>query len=143
MDGFLVPRSWEAIMRRTLILSILIWFCLSAAVPPLPVSPNACSQAYGANLPDPLPGWLQPVEQPADLQTAQSFELLAGHLLKGAIVDGSRCPSGGLNADGSPNACGLETSREEVFRWQNRHDASIQASASEQNMPAKVLKAVI
>ena len=69
-------------MRRILFLSILVWFCLSAAVPPLPVSPNACSQAYGANLPDPLPGWLQPVEQPADLQTSQSFELLAGHLLK-------------------------------------------------------------
>ena len=130
-------------MRRTLILSILIWFCLSAAVPPLPVSPNACSQAYGATLPDPLPGWLQPVEQPADLQTAQSFELLAGHLLKAAIVDGSRCPSGGLNADGSPNACGLEASRDEVFRWQNRYDAAIQASASGQNMPAKVIKAVI
>ena len=112
-------------MRRILFLSILVWFCLSAAVPPLPVSPNACSQAYGANLPDPLPGWLQAVEQPADLQTSQSYDLLAGHLLKGAIVDASRCPSGGLNADGSPNACGLEASRDEVFRWQNRYDTAI------------------
>jgi len=130
-------------MHRYFLFSLLLVMFLSAAapVPQTPTSP--CSQAYGAVPADPLPGWMQgnvPVE---GLATRNSYELLAGQLLWTGIVDGAQCPSYGLNADGSPNACGLQIANEEVQRWQNRYDPAIASTAAAQNLPAKAIKAVI
>ena len=130
-------------MLRYSLLSLLVLFFLSAAAPVPQSPPPPCSQSFGAVPSLPLPGWLQ-TNVPVDaLTTRNAYEILASHLLRAGIVDGSQCPSYGLNADGSPNACGLQVANEEVLRWQNRYDGSIAASAMAQNLPAKVMKAMI
>jgi hypothetical protein len=130
-------------MRQYLILSILIVVFLSAAVP-VPQTPGSpCSQAYGGSLPDPLPGWLQSEVGLEALTTTNSYELLAGQLLKTGIIDGASCPSGGLNTDGSPNGCGLQVAKAAVNDWQNRYNATILSVSRQQGVPPKVLKALI
>jgi hypothetical protein len=78
-----------------------------------------------------------------DLSTAYRYDLLSSKLLSTGLVGGSSCPSGGLNLDGSPNGCGLEVSREQTIAWQNQYDSVILAAAQANDLPPKVLKAVI
>ncbi len=130
-------------MRRYLFVSLLLLLLLSAAAPALPSPQAPCGQAFGGNPPVPLPGWLQTDVPQAALTTTTSYELLAGHLLRAGIAGGAACPSGGLNTDGSPNGCGLEVARLAVNDWQNRYNAAILASSTAQNLPPKVLKALI
>lgn len=130
-------------MRPYLFLSILVIVFLSAAAPIPQTSGSVCNQAYGGSPPDPLPGWLQ-TEVPLDaLTTNNSYELLASQLLKTGIVDGASCLSGGLNFDGSPNGCGLQLTKAVVIDWQNRYNAAILSTTSQQRVPPKVLKALI
>lgn len=77
------------------------------------------------------------------LSTSNSYELLAGQLLKTGIVDGASCPSGGLNANGAPNGCGLQVTKSAVNDWQNRYNAAILSASGQQGVPPKVLKALI
>ena len=49
----------------------------------------------------------------------------------------------GLNPDGSPNACGLNVTRELTITWQNIYDPVILAAAQSNNLPPKVIKAMI
>jgi hypothetical protein len=130
-------------MRRLLLASLLVLFSLTAAAPPPQNLSAPCSLAYGTSPPEPLPGWLQTNVTVETLATRNTYELLAGQLLRTGIVDGAQCPSYGMNADGSPNACGLETAKEEIIRWQNRYDPAIVAAANLHHLPAKALKAVI
>lgn len=130
-------------MHRYLLLSILLIVCLSAAAPLPQTSGLPCSQAYGGSPPDPLPGWLQMDVPLESLSTSNTYELLADQLLKTGIVDGTGCPSGGLNIDGSPNGCGLQVAKAAVNDWQNRYNRAILSASWQQNVPPKVLKALI
>jgi hypothetical protein len=105
-------------------------------------SGGVCQAAYGLS-PSSVPEWLQPAQENMDLSTAYRYDLLSGNLLSTGLLDGSSCPSGGLNSDGSPNACGLEVTREKTISWQNQYDQAILAAAQTGDLPPKVLKAVI
>lgn len=130
-------------MRPYPILSILFIVFLSAAAPFSQLQVTTCYQAYGGNLTEPLPGWLQPDVPLEGLITTNSYELLAGQLLKTGIVDDVGCPSGGLNLDGSPNGCGLEVTTSAVKEWQNQYNPAILSVSQKQGVPPKVLKALI
>ena len=130
-------------MLRYLFLSTILIFFLSGASPIQAEATPPCSAAYGAIPTQSLPTWLQMTVAIPDLATQNRYDLLAGHLLKTGIVDGSNCPAGGIYPDGSPNGCGLETAQSEMVRWQNRYDPVILASAQTSNVPPYLIKAVI
>ena len=92
---------------------------------------------------EPLPDWLAAAEAQTDLTTENNYNLLAAALLSSGLVDGASCPGNGLNPDGSANACGMELAWESVYFWQNRFDAQILSAAGQNNLPPRVIKAVI
>jgi hypothetical protein len=130
-------------MVRYLFLSTFLMVFLIGAVPFQPDLIAPCSVAYGAAPSQPIPTWLQVDATPSDLATQNRYELLVGHLLKTGIVNGSSCPSRGMNTDGSPNGCGLNVAQTEMVNWQNRYDATILAAAQASNVPPRLMKAVI
>ncbi len=130
-------------MQRYMLLSILMIVFLSAAAPAAQTPGSPCSQAYGGNPPNPLPGWLQMNVPLESLSTSNSYELLAGQLLKTGIVDGAICPSSGLNLDSSPDGCGLQLTKAAVNDWQNRYNVAILNASGQYSVPPKVLKALI
>ena len=130
-------------MKRLILLSLSLLVFLCAAAPSYAQDDQPCASAYGGTLPDPLPRWLQTNIPAADLHTENRYDLLAGQLLRAKLVDGSACPSGGLNADGSPNACGLEVAQSNVVVWQNRYDSAIAASGQSASIPPFLMKAVM
>ena len=130
-------------MQRYLTLSFLMMIFLSAATSVAQTPGSPCSQAYGGSPPDPLPGWLQMDIPLEGLSTSNSYELLAGQLLKTGIVNGTGCASDGLNADGAPNGCGLQVAKAAVNDWQNRYNPAILSASGQQGVPPKVLKAMI
>ena len=135
-------RAWSTIKRLTLV-AIMV-FC-TAGYPTNPVraeSGGTCQAAYGQS-PSSLPAWLKPAQAEMDLSTTYRYDLLSGKLLSTGVVDGSSCPSRGLNPDGSPNACGLNVTKEQTITWQNQYDPVILAAAQSNELPPKVLKAVI
>lgn len=130
-------------MRRIGLFSLFLFLFLCAAAPyQEPVQSNSCAMAYG-RIPDPMPEWLKTNVAEDDLATSNRYDILAGQLLKHGIVNGSTCPAFGLNADGSPNACGLQVTQEMVITWQNQYDHAIGSASQRYNMPSSVLKAVI
>ena len=130
-------------MKKTILLMFSLFVILFAAAPSYAQSEQPCAVAYGGSLPDPLPRWLRTSVQGGDLHTENRYDLLAGQLLKARLVDGSACPSWGLNLDGSPNACGLEAAQAEGMTWQNRYDRQISAAGQRNSVPPLVIKAVI
>lgn len=138
----MVPGAWQAI-------SIGILVTLLIVIPPGVVkadenTPGVCQQAYGALDPtDPLPEWLHTEVAVAELHTENRFDLLAGHLLFSGFVDGSPCTGWGLNADGSPNGCGVALSEPAVVAWQNQFDEAIVDAARALQLPPRLVKAVI
>jgi hypothetical protein len=78
-----------------------------------------------------------------NLSTGYRYDLLSGRLLATGLVDGSYCPTNGLNPDGSPNACGLDATSAQTITWQNQFDPVILAAAQSNDLPPRVLKAVI
>jgi hypothetical protein len=130
-------------MKRIIALSFFLLVCLCGAAPYQEVTQvNACETAYG-RAPSSTPTWLSTDLENADLATQNRYDLLAGQLLKHNVVDGSSCPSNGLNPDGSPNACGLQVSQDLVTIWQNQYDRPLKEEAHRLSLPPLVLKAVI
>jgi hypothetical protein len=130
-------------MRKYFFVSVLLLVFLCAAAPFQEEMPAPCSTAYGTQPTQPLPKWLQSNVIVSEMATQNRYDLLSGRLITAKIVDGSICPSGGLTANGSPNACGVETSQTEVVRWQNRYDPAIVAAAQASNVPSYLMKAMI
>ena len=109
-----------------------------------PSTPGVCQQAYGSlDSSDTLPDWLQTEAAAEDLYTANRYDLLAGRLLFSGFVDGSQCTGWGLNADGSPNGCGVALSEPAVTEWQNQFDEAIIDASKMVQLPPRLLKAVI
>ena len=127
--------------------SILVLICLLVFFCPTRSSyaqvEQPCATAYGGAIPNQLPRWLQTSIPTESLYTENRYDLLAGQLLRTKLVDGSACPSGGLNSDGSPNACGLEAAQVEVETWQNRYDGQIVSAGQQNSVPPLVIKAMI
>jgi hypothetical protein len=86
------------------------------------------------------------VEQPglpSDLSTQNTYLLLAGSLIQDGKVDASQCPGGGLLLNGTANECGEKAARALVILWQNHYDTQILNAALVNEVPARLLKAVI
>jgi hypothetical protein len=130
-------------MKKLILLSMFLFVFLCAAAPSYAQGDQTCQSTYGGALPDPLPRWLQDIIPAADLQTENRYDLLAGQLLRSKLIDGAACPAGGLNADGSPNACGLAVAQSDVRAWQNRYDSAIVTAGQKISIPPLLLKAVI
>jgi hypothetical protein len=86
------------------------------------------------------PAWLTTPKQSSDLSSDIPYTYLAANLIKQRAVDASSCADGGITSDGNANQCGLEKSRDEVFKWQNRFDELILSTARETGVPAHLLK---
>jgi hypothetical protein len=105
-------------------------------------SGGTCQAAYGLT-PTSIPDWLMPSEKNMDLATTNRYDYLSAKLLFAGLVDGSTCPANGLNLDGSANGCGLELASNQVDTWQNQFDPLILAYSQTNEVPPKVVKAVI
>jgi hypothetical protein len=117
----------------------------SASWNSIPVKADAeetCQTAYGLT-PDSVSDWLMTSEENTDLTTTNRYDILAGALLSSGLVDGSTCPSNGLNPDGSANGCGVELTTDHVITWQNQYDETIRTASQANGLPPKVVKAVI
>lgn len=138
----MVPGAWQTI-------SIGILVTLLIVIPPDVAkaddsTPGVCQQAYGAlDHTDSLPEWLEMEVAVDDLYTANRYDLLAGHLLFSGFMDGSPCAGWGLNADGSPNGCGVALSEPALIAWQNQFDEAIVDAARALQLPPRLLKAVM
>jgi hypothetical protein len=86
------------------------------------------------------PHWLSTPPQSEALGTDIPYTYLAAQLISASAVDGTVCPDGGLLADGTVSACGMEAAREEVTAWQNQFDGIILTVAKESGVPAYLLK---
>jgi hypothetical protein len=102
---------------------------------------NVCQDAYGRV--STIPEWLAPAVAELELNTDFRYDLLSANLLQAGLVDGSACPAGGLNLDGSANACGIALAREATMVWQNQYDDQILSIAQEYDLSPKLLKALI
>lgn len=101
----------------------------------------SCAEAWESfPPPDGLPQWLNAPASSADLSSNIPYNYLAANLIIQGMVNATACPGGGLNSDGSANACGLEISAPAVREWQNRFDELIFAVAQDNNVPAQLLK---
>jgi hypothetical protein len=130
-------------MRYLIPLAMLFALFLTGASPIQAQPPGVCEAAYGQTPAAPQPNWLRRDPAVTDLATQNRYDLLSAHLLKSGLVDGASCPAGGLNADGSPNGCGLALAQEPANAWQNRYDAAILSAASTKNLPPYAVKSVI
>ncbi len=86
------------------------------------------------------PTWLASPDWPELLATDEPYMYLAGRLIAQGIVDAEDCNSGGVEANGYANACGLEKARPMVDSWQNRFDAQIVTVAKETGIPSQLIK---
>lgn len=105
-------------------------------------SDSICQIAYGDS-PTSIPDWLMSAEENTDLSTTNRYDILAAKLLSSGLVDGSACSSNGLNPDGSATGCGLDLVLNQVIIWQNQYDPVILSASQSNELPPKVVKAVI
>jgi hypothetical protein len=138
----MVPRAWSSLK----FIPFLMLLLFNTAGKPLQIASGEntgiCQAAYGDGQSS-VPDWLALAQADMELSTNLRYDLLAGNLLRTGLVDASQCPAGGLNADGSPDACGIELAQEESITWQNQYDALILSAAQTYDLPPKVLKALI
>jgi hypothetical protein len=87
-----------------------------------------------------LPRWLRTPSDAGALASEEPLDLLAGRLIRWGLVRAEGCPWGGLLADGTASACGVEGSRDFVYVWQDRFDARILEAARAYGVPARLLK---
>jgi hypothetical protein len=105
--------------------------------------PQACALAWGAFIPvEGLPDWLQTPQDPADLASDESYELLAGRLIRWGFVEVEGCPFDGILANGMASNCGVEATRVFVDDWQDRFDTRILQVAQDVDVPAVLIKNV-
>jgi hypothetical protein len=138
----MVSCPWSPLKRISLAAILVFSATGYFSKPVMAESEWSCHAAYGQS-PSSLSEWLKPAGEDMDLNTTNRYDLLSGKLLSSGLVDGSSCPAGGLNPDGSPNACGLNVTRELTITWQNLYDPVILAAAQSNNLPPKVIKAMI
>jgi hypothetical protein len=138
----MVSRAWPALIRISLIVFIIVTGASWIVRPVHADSGGTCQAAYGFT-PTSIPDWLMPAETNMDLATANRYDFLSAKLLFAGLVDGSTCPAKGLNSDGSANGCGLELASNQVDTWQNQFDPLILADSQANEVPPKVVKAVI
>jgi len=101
----------------------------------------SCAQTWAAFPPvGQPPVWLSTPKDEELLASDGPYYYLAGRLISQGVVDASRCPSGGLLANGYANACGLEAARSYVEQWQNQFDRRIIEVAEQTGVPATILK---
>jgi hypothetical protein len=86
------------------------------------------------------PEWLSTPTDSEELGTQIPYNYLAAQLIETGVVDATSCPDGGLAADGSANACGMEVAGPAVIEWQNQFDEIILSVAKETGVPANLLK---
>jgi hypothetical protein len=86
------------------------------------------------------PPWLSTPKDAADLSSDIPYNYLSANLILQGAVDASACPDGGLQPDGSANACGQEAARSAVDQWQNQFDSLIIHTADDTGVPAQLLK---
>lgn len=137
----MVSSAWQAVM-----ISILMFFSFIPVqtIQPQTEEESVCQKAFGATRTDQaVPSWLQMNLTVDDLYSENRYDLLAGRLLFTGIVDGSQCSGWGLNADGSPNGCGLEIAQPAVNHWQNQFDAEILSASQKLGYPPRLVKSVI
>jgi hypothetical protein len=138
----MVSGAWQAVII-SFIAALLIFIPADIAKAD-EKPPGICQQAYGSlDSSSTLPGWLQTGVETDDLHTEKRYDLLAGHLLFSGFVDGSQCAGWGLNADGSPNGCGVAISETAVTEWQNQFDEAIINASQALQLSPRLLKAVI
>lgn len=138
----MVSRAWPALIRIPLAILMIVAGVGGITLPVQAESDGVCQTAYGL-IPDSVPDWLSPAVTDMDLATANHYEYLSAKLLSAGFVDGSTCPAFGLNPDGSANGCGVELALDRVTTWQNQFDMVILEYSQENNVPPKVVKAVI
>jgi hypothetical protein len=78
---------------------------------------DACSQEWGVS---PNQTWAVFPQTPSQLATDTTLYFLTSRLITSKLVDASTCPGGGLFADGSANACGVDAARATMIQWQNQ-----------------------
>lgn len=100
----------------------------------------SCAEGWQTYKPEKLPNWLLTPEKSSGLNSNIPYAYLAENLIKQGIVDVSTCPNGGLNSDGSINACGTEAAGNSVEKWQNRFDELIHQVAIKRDVPGQLLK---
>jgi hypothetical protein len=138
----MVSRAWPTLIRIPMVVFMIVIGIGWIAVPVQADSGGTCQAAYGFT-PNSIPDWLMPAETNMDLTTTNRYDYLSAKLLSTGLVDGSTCPVYGLNPDGSANGCGLELSSSQVDTWQNQFDMLILADSQANEVPPKVVKAVI
>jgi hypothetical protein len=138
----MVSRAWPALTRIPLAIFMIVIGIGWVVQPVQADSGGTCQAAYGLP-PTSIPDWLMPAETNMDLATANLYDFLSAKLLFAGLVDGSTCPAYGLNPDGSANGCGLELASNPVDTWQNQFDPLILADSQTNEVPPKVVKAVI
>ncbi|PKN86890.1 MAG: hypothetical protein CVU46_06100 [Chloroflexi bacterium HGW-Chloroflexi-8] len=104
---------------------------------------DSCRQIWSGTAYGESPDWVVFPESPEMLNTQHNLHYLAGKLILNKFVDASSCPQGGLNTDGSPNACGLELSKNAMIAWQNRFDSTIWAAGKEYGISPILIKSII
>lgn len=87
-----------------------------------------------------LPEWLTTPEGHENLTSSIPYAYLAGNLISQGVVDARVCADGGLTAEGTASACGLEAARPAVEEWQNQFDSLIYDIAIKTDVPAQLLK---
>jgi hypothetical protein len=111
-------------------------------ITPFPEVNDSCADIWGVR-PIGSPRWASFPGSPAELNTEKSLYHLANQLMRVGIVDAADCPGGGYFTPNSPNACGMERSREAMITWQNQLDPVIFQSAYEFGVPPRIIKTLI
>lgn len=138
----MASRAWSSIIRFLLVILTVMTTASWNTLPGKADGGGTCQIVYGLT-PISIPDWLMPAEENTDLLTANRYDILAAKLLSSGLIDGSTCPANGLNPDGSANGCGIELVTNQVKVRQNRYDPTILTYSRSNDLPPKVVKAVI
>lgn len=104
---------------------------------------DSCQEIWRGTAYGESPEWVVFPESPDLLASYHTLHYLSGKLILNRFVDASSCPAGGLFANGSPNACGLELAKDAMYAWQNRFDPIIWASGKEAGISPILIKSII
>ncbi|NMB87460.1 MAG: hypothetical protein GYA17_03810 [Chloroflexi bacterium] len=119
------------------------YYLTKTAYSPVSLFVDTCADIWGSTATGASPSWVNLPASPDDLRTDKTLHYLAQQLIRHGVVDASSCPGGGLNANGSPNGCGIDQAQQAMLDWQNRFDLTIWSTAQELGIPAKYLKSLI
>lgn len=86
------------------------------------------------------PTWLTTPDDIAWMASGEPYYYLAGRLIAQGVVDASSCSTGGMQANGYADACGLDKSREIIDGWQDQFDSRIIEVARVTGVPAQLMK---